>query len=479
MFVLLLLLAAISGFAADAKLTPEMQAVVSHISAASLQENLSFIASDRLEGRATPSRGLDLAAEYIAAQFKSAGLEPVGDDGYYQTATLSLRAPNWEGFQMTVTEGGKPVGVKPVNVKPVNVKPGEIYLLPDAPLNLDEVPVVVLNRAEEITSETVNGKVVLVANPRLMGRLQVYQPALIFSVARELPSGPQVRDAENVRRGFPLTAIVSPELARMLADGKAKLTLHMAAALERSAKVHNVVGLLRGSDPALRDTYVMLTAHYDHVGMRDSGADRIYNGANDDGSGTVSVIEIARALAALNPRPKRSILFVTFFGEERGLLGSRYYGRHPVVPLQKTIADLNLEQIGRTDASNGRQIGTATITGFDFSEVPHIIEEAGRLTGVRVYKDEEASDAYFARSDNQALADVGVPAHTLCVAFNYPDYHGVGDEWQKIDYANMAKVDDAIAIGLMHLASDAPPPKWNDSNPAARKYVEAAEKLPR
>ena len=467
MRVLLLLLATISGFAAETKVTPEMQAVVSHISPESLRENLSFIASDRLEGRATPSRGLDLAAEYIAAQFKKAGLEPVGDDGYYQTATLSVREPNWEGFQMTVTDGGKPA----------SIKPQEIYVLPDTPLSLDDVPVVVLDRADEITSETVNGKVVLVANPRLSARLRSYQPALIFSVARELPSGPQVRDAESVRRGASLTAIVSPEVARRLADGKAKLTLHMPAALERSAKVHNVVGLLRGSDPALAGTYVMLTAHYDHIGTRDTGSDRIYNGANDDGSGTVSVIEIASALAALNPHPKRSILFATFFGEERGLLGSRYYGRHPVVPLQKTVADLNLEQIGRTDASNGRQVGTATITGFDFSEVPRIVEDAGRLTGVRVYKDEEASDAYFARSDNQALADVGVPAHTLCVAFDYPDYHGVGDEWQKIDYANMAKVDDAIAIGLLHLASDAPPPKWNESNPAARPYADAAQKL--
>ncbi len=381
MRILILLLAAISGFAADAKLTPEMQAVVSHISAGSLRDHLSFIASDRLEGRATPSRGLDLAAEYIAAQFKNAGLEAVGDDGYYQSATLSVREPDWEGFQMTLTDGGKPV----------SVKPREVYLLPDVPVNLDGVPVVVLNNASAITAESVNGKVVFLANPRLMGRLQGYQPALILSVARELPPGPQVRDPESGRRGSPLVALVMPDLARMLlADGKATLTLHRAAALERSAKVRNVVGLLRGSDPALRDTYVMLTAHYDHLGMRDTGADRIYNGANDDGSGTVSVIEIASALAALHPRPSRSILFVTFFGEERGLLGSRYYGRHPVVPLEKTVADLNLEQIGRTDASNGRQIGTATITGFDFSEVPRVIEEAGRLTGVRVYRDEDA-----------------------------------------------------------------------------------------
>jgi peptidase M28-like protein len=96
---------------------------------------------------------------------------------------------------------------------------------------------------------------------------------------------------------------------------------------------------------------------------------------------------------------------------------------------------------------------------------------------VKVYKNEKNSDPYFSRSDNQALADVGVPAHTLSVAFDYSDYHGVGDEWQKIDYANMAKVDRMVALALMRLASDAPPPQWNESNAAARKYADAAKKL--
>jgi Zn-dependent M28 family amino/carboxypeptidase len=257
----------------------------------------------------------------------------------------------------------------------------------------------------------------------------------------------------------------------------AKITLHVDPAIDRSVKVRNVAGTLRGSDPSLRDTYVMLTAHYDHLGIRPTGEDRIYNGANDDGSGTVSVIEVAGAVAALAPHPKRSILFVTFFGEELGLVGSRYYGRHPLVPLANTIADLNLEQVGRTDASNGRQVNNASITGFDFSDMAHILADAGKLTGIRVYKDDAASDQYFAQSDNQALADVGIPAHTLCVAFEYPDYHGVGDHWEKIDYNNMAKVDRAVALGLLHMASDAPPPKWNESNPAAAKYVDAAKKL--
>ncbi|MEI9812269.1 MAG: Fe-S cluster assembly protein IscX [Acidobacteriota bacterium] len=126
----------------------------------------------------------------------------------------------------------------------------------------------------------------------------------------------------------------------------------------------NVVGLVRGSDSKLRNTYIIVSGHYDHVGMASSGEDRIFNGANDDASGTASVIDIARAVAAAHP--KRSFLFMTFFGEERGLLGSRYYAQHPLVPPAATVAQLNLEQMGRTDASNGPQLKGANITAMTF-----------------------------------------------------------------------------------------------------------------
>jgi hypothetical protein len=424
--------------AADANLIPE-------ISADSMRGHLSFLASDLLEGRDTPSRGLDLAAEYIAAQFRRAGLDPAGDDGYFQTVTVKVREPNWDGFRMTVTGGGKTL----------EIDKSEVYLLPDSELNLESVPVMVVNE-----------------------RLEVARPALVLMVAQELPAGARVSDPDAPARRVLRGAVVKPGLADLIKNaGEIRLTLHVAAPHERMAKVRNVAGLLRGSDPALRDTYVLLTAHYDHIGTRATGDDRIYNGANDDGSGTVSVIEIASALAALEPRPKRSILFVTFFGEEHGLMGSRYYGRHPLEPLDKTIADLNLEHMGRTDATNGPQVGTASITGFDFSELPSIVADAGKLVGVKVYKDRNWSDAFFNRSDNQSLADIGIPAHTLCVAFDFPDYHKVGDEWEKIDYANMAKVDRAVALALLRLASDAPAPKWNESYPAARRYVDAAKRL--
>ncbi|HEX5430504.1 MAG TPA: M28 family peptidase [Bryobacteraceae bacterium] len=313
------LAAAVLALAAGPALTRDQSALAGHISANSLRGHLSFLASDLLQGRATPSRGLDIAAEYIAAQFRRAGLEPAGDHEYFQTAVL--------------------------------------------------------------------------------------QPPL-------------------------------------------------------SGKARNVAGLLRGSDPVLRDTYVILSAHYDHLGMRSKGQDRIYNGANDDGSGTVSVIEIASAFAALPRKPKRSILFLAFFGEERGLLGSQYYIARPLEPLAKTIADVNLEQLGRTDATGGPHVGSYTITGFDDSNLPQELAAAARLESVRVYKDPAISDKYFSDSDNFPFDKAGIPAHTLTVAADFPDYHRVGDEWQKIDYENMAKVDRAIALGLLQLASGAPPPKW-------------------
>jgi Zn-dependent M28 family amino/carboxypeptidase len=298
----------------------------------------------------------------------------------------------------------------------------------------------------------------------------------VLSLVNALPQGPQVAnaDAQPITTGV----IAKPALAdfvRGAAD--ARITLRARAASETVVKVRNVAAVLRGSDPQLRDTYVMLSSHYDHLGMAPSGDDRIYNGANDDGSGSASVMEVAGALAALPVHPKRSVLFILFFGEERGLMGSRFYAAHALVPPAQTIAQLNLEQVGRTDASDGPQIKTASITGYDFSDLPSILADAAQGAGVKIYKNPQNSDAYFGRSDNQSLADLGIPAHTLCVAYDFPDYHKVSDSWDKIDYDNMAVVDRAVALGMLRLASDAAPPRWSEQYAPARRYADAARKL--
>jgi Zn-dependent M28 family amino/carboxypeptidase len=329
--------------ATPAPLPAETARLLDHISADTMRTHLTYLASDELGGRGTPSPGLDLAANYIAEQFRRAGLEPLGDDGYFQTADWNL------------------------------------------------------------------------INPR--------------------------------RSKDPQAAPAAP------------------------VKVRNVVGILRGSDPVLRNTYVLVTAHYDHLGARAGSGDQIFNGANDDGSGTVSVIELARAFAAQPVRPKRSIVFMTVFGEEHGMIGSRYYGAHPLVPVEHTVAGINLEQLGRTDDNEGPQKLSAGVTGFDFSEVGAILRKAGEQTGIRIWKHPVNSDKYFAFSDNQALADHGIPSHTISVAYSYPDYHGPGDHADKIDYENMAAVDRAMALAISMIANNPQAPAWNAANPKASTYL--------
>jgi hypothetical protein len=134
------------------------------------------------------------------------------------------------------------------------------------------------------------------------------------------------------------------------------------------------------------------------------------------------------------------------------------------------VADVNLEQVGRTDSTVGPQLNNASVTGFDYSDVTGFLVRAGERVGIKVYRDTEASDAYFTRSDNDALAEQGVPAHSMCVAFDFPDYHGVGDEWQKVNYENMAKVDRMVLLALLNIANSEKAPEWNRNNPKTEHF---------
>ena len=488
-----------------ATLASDQLAALDRISADSLKGHLSFLASDLLEGRDTPSRGLDLAAEYIAAQFRRAGLEAVGDDGYFQTANWELEEPNRAGFFFQVLGENVTIQLGSDDISPTGAR---TFHVDNAPFFKVDYKSYTTLKPEELA-----GKAILVELPdvrkveraeRDAVRLSIgifrswaasTKAALLINVSRDagaatgLGNGQLIdpKDPESAERRtraeapgrVPMITVHDQGILKLFDTNPvgliaAKVSANLGEPDRRPVKLRNVVGLLRGSDPALKDTCVMVTAHYDHVGVRGpAGTDRIYNGANDDGSGTVSVIELASALASLKERPKRSILFATFFGEEKGLLGSRYYGRNPIFPVEKTVADINLEQVGRTDSSEGPQVATASLTGFGFSDVSTIFTRAGEAEGVKVYRHPRNSDAYFGASDNQALADLGVPAHTLCVAYQYPDYHGAADHWDKVDYANMAKVDRTVARTLLTIADDPDEPKWDESNPKAAKYLKA------
>jgi hypothetical protein len=469
----LALLASASAYAADP--------IADRISADSLRGHLSFLASDLLEGRATPSRGQDLAAEYIAAQFRRAGLEPAGDDGYFQTSTWTYAERDMSRFAFTVRAMGKAVEV-PASAVDLRLQEG---------LSLKDAPVVALPWDEAMANPArADGKVLVLTPPpdrrAAYGALQKFsgKPALLVLIDASSNHGSGVngwlvpQEGPKPQAARPTVVVYDAQAGAALsgamgATSGASLTLNVPAPATREVKLRNVVGVLRGSDAKLKDSYVILSAHYDHLGVRNGD---IYNGANDDGSGTVSVIEIASALAAQKTHPKRSIVFMTFFGEELGLFGSRYYGKHPIFPLKDTVAGINLEQIGRTDDSEGPHVNMANLTGFDYSTVAATLQRAGDRVGVKLVKHPQASDAYFGRSDNQSLADAGVPAHTLSVAYEFPDYHGKDDKWPKVDYENMARVDRMVALGLEAIADDPAPPRWTGV-PKAAPYREAAAKL--
>lgn len=500
------ILAALTLFAAAASavaVTPDETAAMNRISASSLRGHLSFIASDLLEGRGTPSRGQDLAAEYIAAQYRRAGLEPLGDEEYFQTANWTFTEPELGGFAFTLNAGQQRLALAP---KQLRFKAGVALDAKGAGLikaNWNDLAPL------EAMGAAVAGRVVLVEIPQVkpksmaeyeemqatrnagLARIAKLKPLMVLGIDRSSPAGDaggrgDLADPATAKPPVvPFMTMTGPD-AVALADAlpvgatAASLDVHVAPAKVKPVKLRNVAAVLRGSDPALKDTYVILSAHYDHLGINPAKTgDNIFNGANDNGSGTVSLIEVASALAGMKQRPKRSIVFLNVFGEELGLLGSAYYGRNPLVPVAKTVANLNLEQVGRVDGKEGRATAKAALTGFDFSNLPATIVKAGAATGIQVYKDEALSDKYFAQSDNAALAALGVPAHTLSVLYEFADYHGADDHWQKIDYDNMAKVNRMVALGVLMLANDKAAPRWTESHPAVAPYLKAYKALVR
>lgn len=477
LFRALALATSLAAYTAD--ITPGRKAVLDHISAQSLRGNVSFLASDLLEGRDTPSRGLDIAAEYIAAQFRAAGLKAAGDDGYFQTARFLASEHSADGAEVSFNSGGSKLWLGRNDLRVVWSGNQEFS---------DVVPVKV--NPGGVLAEKIEGRVVLVALERANGvgaaikALAKGRPAAALMIQNAAVGGPEVHvrlEEDGQKPAFTVVRVSSRELHKLVAGAKpgdmdAKLSLRLPPRSERLVDLKNVAGILPGSDPALADTYVLVTAHYDHIGVKSSGdGDLIYNGANDDASGVASVIEIASALSAIRPAPRRSVLFMAYFGEEKGLYGSKYYASHPLVPLSKTVANLNLEQLGRTDGDH--PAGTATLTGFGYSDVTAALEMAGAATGVKIGDPGRSGDAFFTRSDNQSLADRGIPAHTLAAEFDFPDYHKVGDEWEKIDYPNMAKVDRAIALAIMMIADSPAPPHWNESNAKTEKYIKAQREL--
>jgi Zn-dependent M28 family amino/carboxypeptidase len=192
----------------------------------------------------------------------------------------------------------------------------------------------------------------------------------------------------------------------------------------------NVVGMVRGTDPALRDEVVLIAAHYDHLGIRSPGvnADSIYNGADDDASGVTAMLEAARQLVEGSP-PKRTVIFAAMTGEEVGLLGTNWYLNHPTLPLDRTVANLAIEMVLRPD-SLAFGAGNAWLTGFERSTMGEMFQSAGLM----VFPDARPEQSFFTRSDNIGFARRGIVAHTLSTFNLHGDYHRPSDEWERTDF---------------------------------------------
>ncbi|RMF58326.1 MAG: M20/M25/M40 family metallo-hydrolase [Calditrichaeota bacterium] len=227
----------------------------------------------------------------------------------------------------------------------------------------------------------------------------------------------------------------------------ARVSLRTSTRVE-SARTQNVVAYLEGSDPKLRDEAIVIGAHYDHVGYvhgpRKPGEDYIYNGADDNASGTVGLLEVAKAFSLARVRPRRSVIFIAFAGEEKGLFGSRYYVENPLWPLAKTRAMLNMDMIGRNEGDR------VTIIGHTWSPtLKQINEEENRYVGMQLdYNGEQ----FFRRSDQYSFARKGVPV-LMYHTGEHPDYHKVSDNPDKIKEGKIAMIARLVFRTAWHAAN--------------------------
>ena len=220
----------------------------------------------------------------------------------------------------------------------------------------------------------------------------------------------------------------------------------------------NVIGMLRGRDEKRKDEVILLSAHMDHLGMRGAGiGDNIYNGADDDASGCVAVLQLARALALKeDKRPKRTILFVFFGSEETGGQGDQYFLEHPPVPLKSIVANLEFEMIGRPDPAV--KPDELWLTGFERSNLgPELAKHGAKLVA-----DPHPKQNFFQRSDNYALAKQGVVAHTVSSFGLHEDYHKPSDDVAHLDFAHMEKAVHSMLEPVEWLANSDFKPEWTE-----------------
>jgi hypothetical protein len=431
------------------------------ITPAELKQHLAIVAGADMEGRETATEGQRKAAAYIEGQFKALGLEP-GNHGNYQLP--------YDVFQDSLTGAALEVNGHSFEMdKDFNATVANI----SGTLRFSEVVVIGANAMDSLKNMNLAGRLVLINTPVPQGRGQgggLYGALLnkgvtaVLSVANNYPhtmiaSRKSPMATSTFRRTVtPLIFTISESVARAITgDYNTKTntssvkTFNANVLLEVKKSViplqsTDVIAYLPGTD--LKDEYLFVTAHYDHLGKR--GDSVIYYGADDDGSGTVSVLEIAQAFVkakAAGKGPRRTVVFMTVSGEEKGLWGSDYYSAHPVFPLDKTTADLNIDMIGRTDSSRrqGDSSNYVYVVGDDklSSDLRPISEGVNKkqLKMELDYKFNDPNDnqRIYYRSDHYNFAKRGVPIIFYYDGMLGADYHRPTDTPDKINYPLLAK----------------------------------------
>ncbi len=529
-FLGLALLLPTAGFAqAPAiKISADEKKAAEHITAKQLSDYLYFVASDEMEGRDTPSRGLDLTAKFLATNLSRWGFKPAGDDGtFYQK--IALRRDAVDPAATSVDIGGQKFSYGDDLVRVSGTQTGTMTAKVVFAGNGWMIKSKGLNPYEGLD---VKGKIIAV-----YGEGQPSQRSIV-----PMPAGVTQADLPNAGRGTewadvatyarangaagvlvlpskffaenwsmisgsfgrnrlvvdklaqapppaaagagpaPTVFIASPKLANALFAGEAgnplagatnSFSLNKDFTFSIGTKTEtvwtqNVVALWEGSDPVLKSEMVAIGAHYDHVGVNPNapGPDKIFNGADDDGSGTVAVLSIAEALAKTAKRPKRSVLLVWHCGEEKGLWGSEYFNKFPTVDIKKVTAQLNIDMIGRSKKPGNTEPrdkdlsgeNTIYVIGKDMmsSTLGAVVDGTNKgylnMDYDTRYDDPKDTNRFFFRSDHFNYAVNGIP-----IAFWFDgvhvDYHGAGDHPDKIDYARMEKITRTIFLTLWQLGN--------------------------
>lgn len=500
------------------------------ITAAQLRNFLEFIASDELEGRDTPSRGLDIAALFIASHLKAWGLKPGGDDGtFFQKVPLKRNridpaATSLELNGQTFSYGDDFLA----NYIPGNVPASKIvyvghgWVVKSKNVNAydgidvkDKIVVVANSLPKGVTFQDLQGTPgVDWSSPPLYAQSHGARAVIQFPNFNSIASWAGLRNMQtqtgsvSFGSGSTITIpivtahprlmqaifagekfsgsavfqrIAQGEFGEAMELGSKSMSLRVGVAVEDTF-TRNVIGILEGADPVLKNEYVAIGAHYDHVGMNPNapGPDKIYNGADDDGSGTVSVLAMAEAYSKSAQKPKRSILFIWHAGEEKGLWGSEYFTDHPTVPIGSIITELNIDMIGRYqnpgDENHPKNkflpkpnevflIGSKMMS-TELGEVSEATNKAFlNLSFNYKYDDPNDPERFFYRSDHFNYARKGIPI-IFYMDGSHADYHQVSDSVEKINFEAMEKtVRTIFATG------------WELANRATRPTVDKPLKL--